>query len=59
MMLYTSMHSQSLLKKQKDNFEKPRNYLINNTLINIMNNNTTVKATSEGMLLHTSVSTVE
>lgn len=54
------MHSQSLLKKQKDNFEKPRNYLMNNISINIiMNNNTTVKATSKEMLLHTSVSTAE
>lgn len=60
MMLCTSMHSQNLLKKQKDNFEKPRNYLMNNSLINIsINSNTTVKANPMGMLLNTSASTVE
>lgn len=54
------MHLQSLLKKQKGNFEKPRNYLMNNIWINIiMNSNTTVKANPMGMLLNTSVSTAE
>lgn len=42
MMLDTSMHSQGLLKKQKDNFENPRNYVTNNILMNIIMNNTTV-----------------
>lgn len=59
MMLDTSMHSQGLLKKQKDNFENPRNYVTNNILMNIIMNNTTVKANLMGMLLNTSVSTVE
>lgn len=58
-MLDTSMHSQGLLKKQKDNFENPRNYVTNNILMNIIMNNTTVKANLMGMLLNTSVSTVE
>lgn len=59
MMLYTSMHSQSSLKKQTDNFEKPRNYFTNNILINIITITTQlVKTNPMGMLLNTSVSAV-